>query len=278
MRLSLCNEVICELDLAEQCAFAAELGYDGLEIAPFTLSEAPHLMSSAERRAVRRQVEDAGLVITSLHWLLVAPEGLSITSADPAVRHHTHAVMRELCMLAGELDARVLVHGSPHQRMLTAGAENEGMGWTMEAFAHAARAAEEADVIYCVEPLAARETNNINTLAEAVTLVDEIGSKYLRTMLDTSAAGITETEPLEALIAEYVPSGRIVHCQFNDPNRRGPGEGDMQFGPILAALEAAGYRGDIAVEPFVYKPNGQATAARAIGYLRGLMERAATPA
>ncbi|MCF3936126.1 sugar phosphate isomerase/epimerase [Acuticoccus sp. M5D2P5] len=275
MRLALCNEVICELDFADQCSFAAAVGYDGLEIAPFTLSETPHLLDVAQRRAIRRQVEDAGIKITSLHWLLVAPEGLSITSPDPEIRAHTISVMQDLCYLAADLDGPVLVHGSPHQRMIQAGLESDQTSWTLEAFAAAARAAEDAGVTYCVEPLAERETNNINTFAEAITLIEEIGSPNLRTMLDTSAAGITEVEPIEALIAEHVPNGRIAHCQFNDPNRRGPGEGEMKFAPILAALKNAGYRGDIAVEPFVYAPNGQACAARALGYLRGLMEAAA---
>ena len=39
MRLSLCNEVIRDMEFAAQCAFAAAVGYEALEVAPFTLSE-----------------------------------------------------------------------------------------------------------------------------------------------------------------------------------------------------------------------------------------------
>ena len=272
MRIALCNEVLREMAFGAQCDFAAKLGYRGLEIAPFTLSDEPHLMSAAERDAVRRSAEDAGLAITSLHWLLVTPKGLSITDPDGDVRARTRQVMAELCSLAGDLGAPVLVHGSPQQRALAAGGEEEGREWTLEAFAHAARAAESAGVTYCVEPLSRAETNNLNTLAQAAALVDAIASPHLRTMLDTSAAGQTETEPLPALVARYVPSGHITHVQLNDPNRRGPGEGEMRFGPILRALEDAAYDGDLAVEPFVYEPDGPACAARAIGYLKGVLE------
>jgi D-psicose/D-tagatose/L-ribulose 3-epimerase len=38
-------------------------------------------------------------------------------------------------------------------------------------------------------------------------------------------------------------------------------------------MQAAGhYRGIVAVEPFVYVPDGPGCAARAIGYLKGLVE------
>ncbi len=40
----------------------------------------------------------------------------------------------------------------------------------------------------------------------------------------------------------------------------------------LAALMQHSYDGFVAVEPFVQKPGGPASAARAIGYLRGIEE------
>ena len=40
MKLSLCNEVVREMAFPQQCAFAAAVGYEALEIAPFTLCDA----------------------------------------------------------------------------------------------------------------------------------------------------------------------------------------------------------------------------------------------
>ena len=61
MRISLCNEVVRDLDFAAQCALAAALGYDGLEVAPFTLdAEAPHLLPASRRAELRRAAADAG--------------------------------------------------------------------------------------------------------------------------------------------------------------------------------------------------------------------------
>ncbi|MEM7693130.1 MAG: sugar phosphate isomerase/epimerase family protein [Pseudomonadota bacterium] len=271
-RISLCNEVLRHHPFEAQCARAAALGYDGLEIAPFTLGDTPHRLSRHDIAAVRKTLSDHGLCVTSLHWLLVAPEGLSITSADPAVRARTIAVADGLIDLAAELGAGVLVHGSPSQRALTPGDEAGGRARAKAFFAHAGERAFAAGLRYAIEPLARNETDHINTLDEAAALVASIGVPGLVTMLDTSSAGQTEIEPLQNLIARHGSAGTIAHVQLNDPNRRGPGEGAMAFAPILRALDAAGYRGDLAVEPFIYEPDGDAVAARAIGYLRGLLE------
>ena len=91
-------------------------------------------------------------------------------------------------------------------------------------------------------------------------------------MIDCSAAGQTEAEPVDALVRRWLPSGLIAHIHFNDPNRRGPGEGELAFAPILAALRDGGYDGNAAIEPFVYQPDGPTCAARGIGYIRGIME------
>jgi len=272
MKLALCNEVIRDLSFETQCAFAAEVGYDGIELAPFTLAEEPHLLPAAERRRLRGTAERAGVPIASLHWLLVTPRGLSITAADAAVRARTIDVLERLVGLAADLGAAVLVHGSPAQRRLEPGDEAQGRKRAIDCLAQVAAAAEAAGVVHCLEPLAPAETIFVNTLAEAAAIVEAIGSPALRTMIDCSAAAQAEAEPIPALLARWLPTGRIAHVQVNDANRRGPGEGEMRFAPILAALREQGYAGWVAVEPFVYKPDGPAVAARAAGYLRGLLE------
>jgi sugar phosphate isomerase/epimerase len=275
MQISLCNEVIADLSFARQCAFARSVGYDGIEIAPMTLSAEPHRLSVEQRAALRRAARDAGIAITSLHYLLRAPEGLSITAADAAVRARTIDVMQRLCELAAELGARILVHGSPQQRQLTPGDETEGRKHAAACFAAVASAAESAGVTYCVEPLSRDQTSCINTVEEAAALVRAIGSPAIRTMVDCCSAGRTEVASIPDLLHKWLPTGLIAHVHLNDPNRRGPGEGELAFAPILQALHAGRYGGMAAVEPFVYEPDGPSCAARAIGYIRGLREASA---
>lgn len=276
MKLSLCNEVLREFEFARQCAFAAELGYDGLEVAPFTLGENAYRMAESERAALRGAAKAAGVAVSGLHWLLVAPAGLSITSADRAVWERTVDVMRGLIELCAELGGTYLVHGSPAQRRIGAGADcAEAAKRGEAAWAAIADDAAKAGVAYCVEPLAPPDADFINTLDEATALVRRIGKPALKTMLDTSSAGLTEKIPVADLVRKWMPTGLVAHVQFNDRNRRGPGEGGDKFAPVVRALRETGYQGWIAMEPFQYKPDGAACAARAIGYVQGLMEATA---
>jgi D-psicose/D-tagatose/L-ribulose 3-epimerase len=273
MRIALCNEVLAGMSLERQCEYAARLGYHGLEIAPFTLSDAPEKITTAEAAKIRATVEAAGLAVTGLHWLLVKPEGLSLTDPDAAVRARTLAVMTHLVGLCAELGGSVLVHGSPRQRQIAPGDTHAiALERLRDAMAQVALTAARVGVIYCIEPLSRRETALINTVAEAADLVRVIDHPNLKTMIDCSAAGLTETGSVSALIERWLPTGLIAHIQVNDPNRRGPGQGDMQFAPILAALKRHAYTGVIAVEPFDYVPDGPGVAAFSAGYLRGLLE------
>lgn len=275
MKLALCNEVLAPLPFAQQCRVAAALGYEGLEVAPFTLADDPEAMRDADAMALARIAADHGLAITGLHWLLVQPQGLSITSPDRAITQRTLSFMRRLTELCAAMGGAYLVHGSPGQRPVGAG---DTLAVALErataAFAAAGEAARASGVTYCIEPLSADQTPLINTVAEAAAIVSAVNNPHLRTMIDTSSAGLAESEPVEALIRRWMPSGLIAHVQVNDPNRRGPGQGEMKFAPILRALADTGYAGVLAVEPFDYVPDGMGAAARAIGYLRGLLESA----
>jgi len=272
MRVSLCNEVIADLPFARQCELAAALGYDGIELAPFTLGELPTKLTAAQIAEVRRAASDAGIAITGLHWLLIAPAGLSITSSDNMVRRRTVDVMRAMCGLCAELGGAILVHGSPDQRALTIGDEVSGARHGAECFAAVADAAQAARVTYCIEPLARNQTAFVNTVEEAARIVRTVGSPALRTMIDCSAAAQAETESVDALIRRWLPTGLIAHMHLNDPNRRGPGEGELAFAPILTALRECVYEGDASIEPFIYQPDGPTCAARQIGYIRGIMQ------
>jgi sugar phosphate isomerase/epimerase len=273
LRLALCNEVLRGMDFGAQCAYAAAVGYDGLEVAPYTVGETPHRLPAAERARLRRAAADAGLAVTGLHWLLVAPPGLSITSPDAAVRARTVDVMRGLVDLCADLGGHYLVHGSPAQRAVAEGEDAAtALARARECWAAAAETAGAAGVIYCVEPLSRAATRLVNTVADAVAVVREIGHPALRAMVDTSAAAATEAEPVAAVLDRWLPKGVIGHVQVNDRNRRGPGQGEDRFAPVLAALLRHRYDGAVGVEPFDYHPDGRAAAARAIGYLRGLLE------
>ncbi|MDE2965436.1 MAG: sugar phosphate isomerase/epimerase [Acidobacteriota bacterium] len=273
MKIALCNEVLRELAFPAQCQRAAALGYSGLELAPFTLGEEPHRLSADRRVELRRAACDAGIAITGLHWLLLTPPGLSITAADPGVRETTIEVLKRLVDLCAELGGKVLVHGSPKQRQVKADEDPlEAWNRARDLWATVAGQAAQAGVLYCIEPLAAHDTNFINTIGAAADMMEAVGNPSLRTMLDTRAASHSESASLPELVDRWLPSGAIAHVHLNDPSGLAPGQGGLEFGPILQALRRHRYDGLVSVEPFEYRPDGSTAAARAIGYLQGVLE------
>jgi|TARA_B110000091_G_scaffold86694_1_gene95177 sugar phosphate isomerase/epimerase len=277
-KISLCNEVISgrgreTISFAVQCQMAAEMGYGGLEVAPFTLCNHPSELSSAKRTDLLRTAKSFGLEITGLHWLLVSPDGLSITSTDPNIWNKTLDVIKATIDLCSDLEANVLVHGSPAQRQLPlVGEVFEAQKRALDLWAAAGEFSERKGVTYCIEPLSRGETSFVNTVEDAVEIVQKINLPALQTMIDTSAAGLTETTEVADLINYWVPKGNIAHVQLNSTNRGAPGDGDDPFYDILKALKDTKYQGVIAVEPFIYKGGGQATAKRAIDYLKGVLK------
>ena len=271
MKLSLCNEVLQPLPLAAQCAAAARMGYDALEIAPFTLADDPTTLDAANARQVRDTVHAHGLQVSSLHWLLVKPEGLSLVTDDAALLRRTLDLLRRLIDFAAACGAPVLVHGSPKQRSPLPGQTQAKAVERFEtAMAELALHAQAAGVVYCVEPLGPFETNVINTVAEAAALVDRVGSPAIRTMLDVSAASHSESEPVHAVLRRFLASGHIAHVQVNDKNRRGPGQGDTDLRPVLQVLKDMDYRGWVAVEPFEYIPDGPGCAEASLQHIRDI--------
>jgi len=272
-RLALCNEVLAPWSFEQQCAYAAQLGYRALEVAPFTLADDPMAITDAQAAHWAGIAHDHGLTISGLHWLLVAPKGLSISHPDAAVRQRSDAVIARLIELCAQLGGSYLVHGSPAQRNPQPGQSvADALAYATEAWVKAGELAGRFGLHYCIEPLGRAQTSVLNTVDEALAIVNAAGLPGLKTMLDTSSAGATEAEPLPALIDRVWPGGSLVHVQLNDRNRRGPGQGEDRFAPILAALQRQGYAGWLAMEPFDYLPDGPGCAAYSIGHVRGLLQ------
>ena len=82
MRFAICNETFQGWDWERTCRFVAETGYDGIEIAPFTLADSVTQIPAGRRREIREAAAQNNLEITGIHWVLVKPEGLYINHPD----------------------------------------------------------------------------------------------------------------------------------------------------------------------------------------------------
>jgi sugar phosphate isomerase/epimerase len=275
MQFAICNELFEGWSFEEVCRYTKSVGYEGLELAPFTLAPLITDVDRAARVAIRQQAADAGVSIIGLHWLLAKTEGFYLTSPDPAVRARTAGYLVELARAARDLGGDLLVFGSPKQRSLVQGVTwDQAFDFATETFRRAMPGVADQGVRICMEPLAPVETDFINTCAEGTRLIEAVDHPNFVLHLDVKAMS-SESTPVPDLIRQY--AGRTGHFHANDPNMRGPGFGDTDFVPIFRALEESGYKGWVSVEVFDYKPDPETIAQRSIDYMKGSLRESLIP-
>jgi sugar phosphate isomerase/epimerase len=266
MKFAICNEIFKDWKLADTLAYAARLGYDGVEIAPFTLANSVTDISASDRQGIREAAARNKIAIAGIHWVLVKPEGLYMNHTDVSLRERTAKYFCDLVDFCADLGGKVMVVGSPKQRNVLPGVSREqACDWAAETFRKAVAQAEQRDVTICFEPLAPLETNFINTAAEALQFVQRVPSPRFKIILDVKAM-CSESKPIPQIIHDSWP--HFAHFHANDRNFKGPGFGDVDFKPIAAALKELGYQGFVSVEVFKFEEGAEAIAARSLEYLR----------
>jgi len=252
MKYAICNETFGDWPLDRALAYAHNAGYTGWEVAPFMLTEDLYSFGAAERNAYRQQVEAAGFEITGLHWLLAKTQGLHLTTQDRDMRTRTTDYLKELARLCGDLGGKVMVLGSPQQRNVPDGQSMESaMENAAEVIRDVVPVLEETDVQIALEPLGHEEGNFLLTAAKGRELQEMIDSEQVKLHLDVKAMSDEQT-PVPQIIRDNADA--MIHFHANDPNRQGPGMGEVDFVPIFQTLKDIEYAGWVSVEVFDYEP------------------------
>lgn len=252
MRYAICNELFQDWSWEKALQKTTEYGYEGWEIAPFTLGDAPLETSAAKRSELAKQVKAAGVEVVGLHWLLAKTEGFHLTTNDEAVRQKTTEYLQGLARLCRDFGGSIMVLGSPQQRnfpdsMTHAQADDNAL-FVLEKLAPVLA---ETNVTLALEPLGPGEGNYWNHASQAVAVIDKLGCENIQLHLDVKAMS-TEDLP----IADVIRANKkhMAHFHANDPNLLGPGMGDVDFVPIFEALNEIAYSDWVSVEVFDYKP------------------------
>jgi sugar phosphate isomerase/epimerase len=267
--IAICNELFEGWSISKICRFCRPLGYEGLELAPFTLGLQPNKLEPSLIREFRQTVADEGMQIVGLHWLLAKTTGLHLTSPDKLTRRKTAEYLAELVELCTELGGRVLVFGSPQQRSFQAGDSHaDAAKWGAETLSLIVPILERTGVVLAIEPLGPEETNFLQTAASAVEFIGQLDSNNVRLHLDVKAMS-TEAIGISDILRQHGPF--LAHFHANDPNRLGPGMGSVDYRTFWSTLIETGYRGWLSVEVFDFSPGPEAIASKSIAYLNRLM-------
>ena len=273
IRFGLCQELFGDRPWNEQCRTMKELGYDGVEIAPFSFGARVSEISAAQRAAIRAEAEAADLEVIGLHWLLAKTTGLHLTTSDQAIRQATADYLRELARCCADLGGKILVLGSPAQRSLEEGmAIEQATANAIEVLRAVVAECGHRDVTIALEPLTPKETDFMNTCAQAREIIEAVDDPHVRLHQDVKAMLGGESRPVPEVIREFAKE--TVHFHANDTNLLGPGMGETDYVPIFEALLASGYDGYVSVEVFDYSPGPDNIARISIETMRRALDEA----
>ncbi|HYK88019.1 MAG TPA: sugar phosphate isomerase/epimerase family protein [Acidobacteriota bacterium] len=270
-RYSSCNEMFEKREFAGVCRTLKAAGFAGIEIAPFTLADSMENISVSRRRELRDIIHSEGLEFAGLHWLLLAPKWLHVTTADRQLREKSWAYFSKIIDLCADLgDKGVMVFGSPKQRGTQGNSRAEASTLFRDGLASVAPHAGDRGVTILIESLPSKDTDVVNTLAEAAQMVREIDHPAIQTMFDFHNT-VDEHEPLDKLVRQYFPLIRHVH--INEMDGRYPGSGGLDFRPVFRVLADLKYSHWVSVEVFEWKEGPDKVAQATMEFLRGLEKK-----
>jgi D-psicose/D-tagatose/L-ribulose 3-epimerase len=271
-KYAICNEMFEKLDFAAQCRMIRAAGFQGIEIAPFTLADSLDEISPAKRRELRETIRSEGLQFAGLHWLLITPKWLHLTTADQGIRQKSWDYFLKLIDFCSDLGGGVMVLGSPKQRASQGNTPADALRLFQEGLARVAPHAGERKCVIAIESLPGKDTDVVNTLREAVGIVENLRTPAIQTMFDFHNS-TDEREPMDVLVRRYFRYIRHVH--INEMDGRYPGTGSMNFLPVFTALAELKYAGWVSLEVFDFKPGPEQILRGTMIYLRDLEEKLA---
>jgi len=268
-KYAMCNESMAELSWAEQCRIIGDAGYQGVEIAAFTLvKEGVQEIGPAKRKEMVSTMKRAGIKCVGLHWLLAPPpKGLHFTTPDVAIRQKTITYFNQLIDFCGDLAGGVMIFGSPKQRNTKGISVEEAGKYFAEGLANVADHAQQRNIRILIEPLGHRVTDVVNTLAEALEVAQQVDHPAVDIMFDFNNT-VDETEPFDTLLRKYYKHIHHVHVQEQGGKHLGTGNAVNDYVKAFQVLKDLRYSEWVSLEVFDFSPGGKRIAEESIHVLR----------
>ena len=219
-----------------------EMGYDILEVAV----EDKDLIDWPKLKEV---VKEEGLQVTISGAF--GPDR-DISSTDSAIRENGLQYIIDCIRIAEDMGSPIFtgpVYSAVGKtRIVSAEQKKQERDWCIENLKKAGEIAASCGVVVGVEPLNRFETDMVNTVDQALSIVKEVSHKNIQISLDTFHCNIEEKNIPEAI--RKVGKGLLCHVQGNESDRGTPGTGHLDWKGIKEALNDINYEGAMVIETF----------------------------
>lgn len=231
-QLGVCSWTFGDLPLVEIARRVQALGLDGVELLGDLEAYLPHEAGQI--------LEDFGLSVFSL-----TPADVDLAHPDPATRSEAIDYYLRLLDFAAALDRPLVACHGQVGRVRAIASQAEEYTLFVDAVRQVAERARELGLRLVMEVLNRYEAHLLNTAAEAIRFLADVGSENVGILLDAYHMNIEESDPVQAL---RQAGGRLWLYHAADSNRQGIGRGHTDFDGQLAALNKIGYQGPIILE------------------------------
>ena len=127
-------------------------------------------------------------------------------------------------------------------------AELDNVARVMDA---ASKRAQSLGLKFGIEPVNRYETHLINTAAQAVEMVERVGTGNIFVHLDTYHMNIEEKGVGNGILDAR---DHLEYIHLSESDRGTPGEGTCDWDEIFAVLASIGFKGGLAMESFINMP------------------------
>ncbi|WP_313127944.1 sugar phosphate isomerase/epimerase family protein [Anaerocolumna sp.] len=221
---------------------AAKLGYTAVEIGVEN--------AMMDSRPIKEIIENNHLQVT---LCAAMTKGKDISSFDKQVRENTKEYMKKCFLLGKEIGSKLFVGpvyaGGGKAHLLSWEDKRKEWELAVTGLREMAEVAAECGMSIAIEPLNRYRTSVVNTLDQALQMVDDINKDNVGILYDTYQANIEEKDIYEPL-KTICKAGKLLHVQLSDSNRGAPGMGHIDFKPVFEILNTYDYKGHITVETF----------------------------
>jgi len=248
-------------DMEEGFKKLRELGYDGVEL----MIKNPDLL---DKDKIVSLAEKNNLIVPLLcTGEVYGQDRLSFMDRDVEVREQAIKRIKDIIDFASILNAQVNI-GRLRGQFEVDIPQNVSYSWAIEAFKEVAEYGEKRNVIIALEPVNILQGNFINTTQDGMKIVDEVGSKNFRIMLDLFHMNIEDKDICQSIMES---KGYVSHVHLTDSNRRYPGSCKLDFDKIIKCLYETGYDYALGIEVFQL-PDQDTALEKSIAHLKPIME------
>ena len=247
MQIGMCNE---HLSAPPAAAFATlgALGFDAVEVTPWTFTEDVKRVSDAETDAIREAAAEAGLAVLGIPRVFkTGDEAHHIGQPPGPSRDRTVAALVATVECCAAIGGELVIFGSPNQRAV--GDRDPEAVWAaaVETFRapRLRESLERTGVSLCMEPLSPPHTDFITTADEAIRFVEAVDHPGVGLCLDGYHLA-AEADPVVDVLERAAPYLRHFHADNTDG--LGAAAGELDYDEVIRALAALGYRGALSLE------------------------------